>query len=61
MACKTIEFQVEKDNYKNELVLPITKVIVDKAKITDKKTQNLAISKIGKKKEKLKWKLSILL
>ena len=48
---KTLAFEIEKDNNKNDLILQITKVSGDKAKITDKKINNLAISKIGKKEK----------
>ena len=34
---KTLAFEIEKDNNKNDLILQITKVSGDKAKITDKK------------------------
>lgn len=49
---KTLEFEIEKDTYKNELILQITKVSGDRAEITDIKIHDLAISKVGKTKIK---------
>ena len=36
-SLKTIEFEIVKDCYKNELILQITKINGDKAEGTDKK------------------------
>ena len=43
LPCKILEFQIEKDSYKNELFLQITKTSGHKAEIPDKKIHNLAI------------------